>query len=162
MLCGPLKVQKAWSVDVCSHRCWPPVNLLPPESNLLPTSTPVGSCPPSISMGMATYCAPSNSSSCLPCPSKPLPAFQFLFFCFCFQQVRLTFFLSKYSLSLRFSSLSFSVHLPSLGFHPLPSGLTKATSSGFTGRQLFLLTDSFVSACQRSLPLVARQHSLLP
>ena len=33
----------------------------------------------------------------------------------------------------------FSLHLPSLGFHPLLSGLVKGTSDRFIGMQLFLL-----------------------
>lgn len=140
-------------------------SLLPPESNLLPTSTPVGSCPPSISkmcMGMAAYCAPSKSSSRLPCPSRPLPAFQLLFvFCFWIESSKYGWLFFQNIPCLSVSPLFFSA-LGHSGFSPPTRQVNKSNFQKIYWQAAFSPYDSFVSTCKLSLPLVAWQRSLLP
>lgn len=113
-----------------------------------------------MSVGMGTYCAPSNSSSCLPWPSS-LSAPLHLLLLNLIQLVQLTFFFQNIP-CLSVSPLFFSAHLATLGFHPLPCGLIKATSNRFTGRQLFLLTiPLFLLVNSPSLWLPGNAYSFL-
>ena len=167
MLCRALKVQEVWSLDVGSHCCCPLVNLFYLQSPtfyqlpLLRVAAPRASprcawawpltvphlTPHPVSLVHPDPCQPFSSSSSSASESNPASTADF--------------FLSKYSLSLCFSSF-FSVHLATLGFHPLPARSIEATSRRFTGRQLFLLMiPLFLLVNAPSLWLPGNAHSFL-
>lgn len=166
MLCGPLKVQEAWSVDVGSHCCCPLVNLFYLQSPtfcqlpLLWVAAPRASprcawawpltaphqSPHPVSLVHPDPCQPFSSSSSSASESNPASTADFSFKIF------------PVSLFLLF----FSVHLATLGFHPLPARSIKATSRRFTSRQLFLLMiPLFLLVNSPSLWLPGNAHSFL-